>query len=232
MSAIRLSVNDAALAGRTGAGVRVAIVDSGAAAGHPHVGSVAGGIRIGRNGEEDDDWGDRIGHGTAVAAAIREKAPEAELFAIRVFEQELATTADALSLAIRRAAELGGRLINLSLGTVNPAHTDHLSRAVHYAAERGALVVSALELDGTPWLPGSLAGVMGVRLDWDCPRDEVHLAQDSIGCVVAVASGYPRPIPGVDPERNLKGISFAVANVTGLLARVMTPLSGPGSTTD
>ena len=31
------------------------------------------------------------------------------------------------------------------------------------------------------------------------------------------ASGYPRPIPGVPPERNLKGLSFAVANATGLL---------------
>jgi hypothetical protein len=33
------------------------------------------------------------------------------------------------------------------------------------------------------------------------------------------ASGYPRPIPGVPPERNLSGISFAVANVTDWLAR-------------
>jgi hypothetical protein len=32
------------------------------------------------------------------------------------------------------------------------------------------------------------------------------------------ASGFPRPIPGVPPERNLKGLSFAVANATGLLA--------------
>ena len=32
------------------------------------------------------------------------------------------------------------------------------------------------------------------------------------------ASGYPRPIPGVPREKNLKGISFAVANVTGTLA--------------
>ena len=35
--------------------------------------------------------------------------------------------------------------------------------------------------------------------------------------LIARASGYPRPIPGVAPERNLKGISFAVANTTGLL---------------
>lgn len=212
---------DPALAARTGRGVRIAVVDSGIASGHPHVGIVTGGLRIGRNGEEDNDWGDRIGHGTAVAAAIREKAPEAELLAIRVFERELSTTADALALGIRRAAEHGAQLINLSLGTVNPAHGEHLTRAVHYAAELGALVVSALELDGTSWLPGSLDGVMGVRLDWDCPRDEICLRQDPNGRLVAIAAGYPRPIPGLSPERNLKGISFAVANVTGVLGRGM-----------
>ena len=32
------------------------------------------------------------------------------------------------------------------------------------------------------------------------------------------ASGFPRPIPGVPPERNLRGQSFAVANATGLMA--------------
>jgi hypothetical protein len=35
------------------------------------------------------------------------------------------------------------------------------------------------------------------------------------------ASPFPRPIPGVPPERNLAGVSFAVANVTGFLARVL-----------
>lgn len=222
MSGVRLSADDSALASLTGHGVRVAVVDSGIAAGHPHVGAVVGGLRIGRNGEEDEDWADRIGHGTAVAAAIREKAPDVELFAIRVFERELATNADALALAIRRAAEQGAQLINLSLGTANAGHAEHLAKAVHYAAEHGALVVSALELDGVVWLPGSLDGVMGVRLDWDCPRGEIILEQRPGGGVVARASGYPRPIPGVPPERNLKGISFAVANVTGVLARVMT----------
>ena len=34
------------------------------------------------------------------------------------------------------------------------------------------------------------------------------------------AAPYPRPIPGVPVEGNLNGISFAVANVTGMLARV------------
>ena len=41
---------------------------------------------------------------------------------------------------------------------------------------------------------------------------------DPDGEVRVKASGFPRPIPGVPPERNLKGLSFAVANATGLLA--------------
>jgi hypothetical protein len=36
---------------------------------------------------------------------------------------------------------------------------------------------------------------------------------------VFYASGYPRPVPGLPQERNLNGISFAVANMTGFVAR-------------
>ncbi len=42
------------------------------------------------------------------------------------------------------------------------------------------------------------------------------------------ASPYPRPVPGVPPDRNLKGISFAVANMTGFVARVLE--SAPAAT--
>jgi len=38
---------------------------------------------------------------------------------------------------------------------------------------------------------------------------------------VVRASGYPRPIPGVPNSRNLNGISFAVANTTGVLAALL-----------
>ena len=35
------------------------------------------------------------------------------------------------------------------------------------------------------------------------------------------AAPLPRPIPGVPAEANLTGVSFAVANATGLIARVL-----------
>ena len=203
----------------TGRGVRVAVIDSGIHAANPHINTRVTGINL--TGEaEDDDVVDRLGHGTAVSAAILEKAPDAELFAIRVFDRTLATSAGVLARAITRAAERECRLINLSLGTLNPGRAETLEDAVQQAAARGAIVISAQELNGIQWFPGSLEGVIGVVLDPDCPRHALRLGLLA-GKPVFHASGFPRPIPGVPPERNLQGISFAVANVTGMIARLL-----------
>jgi hypothetical protein len=72
-------------------------------------------------------------------------------------------------------------------------------------------------MNGQLALPGSLAGVIGVALDEHCPRTH-YLPQEKDGRSFYAASGYPRDIPGVPPQHNLQGISFAVANVTGFLA--------------
>jgi hypothetical protein len=56
-----------------------------------------------------------------------------------------------------------------------------------------------------------------VTLDWSLDRNEIRSTVE-VGRMSYRASGYPRPIPGVPVERNLKGLSFAVANVTGVLA--------------
>lgn len=206
---------------RTGRGVRIAIVDSGVHADHPHVGGVSGGIAIGPAGELSEDYVDRLGHGTAVAAAIREKAPECELLAVRVFDRTLMTTGQALVAAIEWSALQGVQLINLSLGTSNQEHAAALADAVAKAAANGAIVVSAAPQEGAAWLPGGLPGVVAVDVDWDCPRDECRVVSADARGIRFTASGYPRPIPGVPPERNFSGLSFAVANATGLLAMVL-----------
>lgn len=216
----RYTLDSPPFAARTGNGVVVAVVDSGVTSGHPHVGVVSRGVLLRPDDTEAPDFGDRIGHGTAVAAAIIEKAPAVALVAVRVFERELATTATVLARGIIWAAEQGARVINLSLGTPNSARREVLLRAVERASSLGAIVVSALDVDGVPYWPGSLPGVVGVRLDWDVPRDAV-LVDSSDGAQLWRACGFPRPIPGVAPKRNLNGISFAVANVSGFVARLL-----------
>ena len=210
----------------SGRAVRIAVVDSGVYAGHPHVQGVAGGVSL-VAGASEEDYLDRNGHGTAVAAAIREKAPAAELIAVKVFDRELATTAAHLARAIEWAAAHGVDLINLSVGTTNPAHAEVLGQALAVAHKAGAAVVAAATQGGLPSLPGSLQPVIAVEVDWECARDEVVVDGAAAAVIRLRASGYPRPIPGVPPERNLKGVSFAVANATGAIAKLLAnfPLS-------
>ncbi len=194
--------------------MRVAIVDSGVHAAHPHVNGVAGGIGIGY-----EDYLDRLGHGTCVTAVIREKAPDAELYAVKIFDRRLAASIDKLVAGLRWAIEQKMDLVNLSLGTTNQSHTAILTEVVAEAMAAGTRIVAAYEDAGTRWLPGSLPGVVPVLLDFTVDRDTIEPCLLESGQTAYRASGYPRPMPGVPVEQNLKGISFAVANVTGILAR-------------
>jgi len=183
--------------------MKIAIIDSGIFEGHHHVGKVAGAVHITATGFGDDPI-DRLGHGTAVAAAIREKAPDADLYAVKVFGGRLAANMDVILRALAWCRDHGMDLINLSLGTTNEDHRPLFLDAL----DDVGTVVSAAHM-----LPGILPGVIGVAVDETCPRDRFRYRDG-----IFSASPYPRPIEGVPPARNLQGVSFAVANMTGLIA--------------
>ena len=203
--------------GRTGRGVGVAVIDSGVNPWHPHVRGVAGGVGIDVRGREVEESVDALGHGTAVAAAIRECAPDAEIHAVRVFEERLSTTGAALAAALRWCGARGLQVVNLSLGTVNPEHRDALAAA---AATVHGFIVSVAPDAENEWLPGGLPGVVGVVPDPTLPRGTVRW-EEGASASVAFASPVPRPLPGIPPEHNLRGPSFAVAYVSAWLARML-----------
>jgi subtilisin family serine protease len=166
--------------------LKIAIVDSGINAEHPHVGGIAGGVSL-----VSDDYVDHVGHGTAVAGAIREKAPDAELYAVKIFDRRLSTKFHVLQRALEWCDENRMDVINLSVGTTKPL------------PEIAPIVVS-------------VSGFIAVQPDPACPRDAYFYREGTF-----YASPHPRPIPGVPVERNLQGASFAVANMTGFVARAL-----------
>ena len=131
---------------------RVAIVDSGIFAEHPSVGAIAGGIAI-----AGEDLTDHLGHGTAVAATIRAAAPDAGLFIVKIFDRSLACPAGELLRGLDWCIANRMDLVNLSLGTSNPAHAEALRAVVERAAAAGVRIVAPV---GS--LPGDLEGVIGV----------------------------------------------------------------------
>lgn len=168
----------------TGAGVRVAVIDSGVDADHPQL---RGRVATGRDFLHGDASGrqDCVGHGTAVAsliaarpadgAGLRGLAPGATIVPIRVSEQtdteqrggEEPVSPAKFAAAIDWAVNDGGAdVINMSL--VMTAEDDRVRAAVARAVAAGVVVVAAAGNHGKPDeanprpYPASYPDVIGV----------------------------------------------------------------------
>lgn len=211
---------DPDLGAATGAGVRVALIDSGVNAQHSHVGFLAGGIAFSLTAEgavqESGEYADRLGHGTALAGILRAKAPQVELYAVKIFTDRLAASITVLEAALLWAVQQRMQIINLSLGTANPDHRDRLLAVVAQANAAGALLVASSPPERTEVLPAALPGVIGVAGDDRCAWGEhLYLPETPIPFR---AHPCPRPLPGPAQARNFRGHSFASAHLSALLA--------------
>jgi len=192
--------------------VRIGIADSGINPRHRQIETVASGVGVHVSSDEglrvDDDWLDRLGHGTAVAATIHGHAPDAVLYPIRIFRRRLEAHADALVYAIDWAIAHELDVLNLSLGCNQGERKAELARA----SENAPLILVA----PTASLPGFLDNVIPVRDDPGLEEDEVRFQEGEF-----VASSWPRPLGELPRERNFHGVSFAVAHVSGRIASAL-----------
>lgn len=150
-----------------GAGVTIAIVDTGIDTTRPDlIGTVTGtpvNLTRGPTTDVSDD-----SHGTAVAGLIAGRgrslmaglAPQASLIDIKVTSQPDEATAREIAEGITRAAEAGAKIINVSLGTRDDDKA--LQQAVAFAEEQGCLIVASAGDTGTPQYPAGDPGVVSV----------------------------------------------------------------------
>lgn len=216
----------------TGAGVRVALIDSGVNAQHSHVGFVTGGIAfsVAEDGtvQESQDYADRLGHGTALAGVLRAKASQVELYAVKIFNDRLAVSLTVLETALQWAITQNMHIINLSLGTNNPDHRERLTAMVTQANAAGTLIVASSPPGQADVFPAALPGVIGVAGDDRCSwGDHLYVADDPIPFR---AHPCPRPLPGPAQARNFRGHSFASVHISALLALLVE--KQPGLTAD
>jgi subtilisin len=216
----RSEFNPESLNTRTGAGVRIALIDSGINPAHSHVGPIAGGVAFsaGADGEviHTSEFRDIQGHGTALAGILKFKAPEAELFAMKVFTDRLVTSIEILEAALRWAIGQKMHVINLSLGTANPEHRARMARIAARAKRAGTLIAASSPPEMSDMLPAALDGVFGVAASDRCSWSEYLYIAD--GPIHFRAHPSPRPLPGLDQSRNYRGHSFASAHLSALLA--------------
>jgi len=195
----------------------------------------------------DDDPDDGWGHGTevaSVAAAITDNAEgiagvcwNCRLMAVRVINSGGGAAQSRVSDGIVWAADAGSKIINLSLGYYNEDAGRTLLTAVGYAADTGAMMITAGGNDNVPALgyPSEHAETMttGATNDEDW-RDYPMCGNPTLG------SNYHPFLDFVAPGENIFtarmgggygpncGTSFAAPLVAGVLGvmRSMNPSLG------
>ncbi len=136
-----------------GAGMKVAVIDTGIDLNHPMFqGRLAPNTQWrdfvdGDNIPQEVSGGSAYGHGTAVAGLILQVAPRATILPIRVLNPngiaDVATVAQAINWAVQQNA----RIINLSLGT--NVDVAALKAAIDYATSMAIYVVASAGNEGS-----------------------------------------------------------------------------------
>jgi subtilisin len=137
---------DAPLSGNVGAGIKVAIIDTGIDLDHPDLAdNVNSGVNYVGTGAPDDD----NGHGTHVAGTVAAVdnsigvigvAPGAALYPVKVLDRRGSGSWSAVAAGITWAADNGMQIANMSLGG---GASSTVENACTYAADAGVLLVAA-----------------------------------------------------------------------------------------
>ena len=122
----------------TGKGVSIAVIDSGVNRADPRLDGVdLQGWRVRLRATNhvviDDYFHDKVGHGTDMAAAIVEEAPDASIVSIRIMDDEFKASADLMSLmgcdVDATASFAVEELMQMLVGSndeLSPAELEHL----------------------------------------------------------------------------------------------------------
>ena len=218
-----------AFGGATGAGVKVAVVDSGVESGHPLVGQVQGGVVVEPDGDgvrlREGAHDDLFGHGTACAGVVRRLAPQCELYSVRVLGSRLSGRGSVFAAGLRWAVDNGMDVVNVSMSTRRAEQYATFHRLADRAYFGSTVLVCAINNVPAPSYPSEFASVISVAC---APGD----GQWSLSCNPAPPVEFGAP--GVDVElawrggttTRASGNSFAAPRVAGLVALLLSKHPG------
>ncbi len=158
---------------------------------------------------------DPLGHGTAVAELIVERARGVPLFSAQVFDRRGLTSAAVVAAGLDWLVGQGVRIVNMSLGLTEDRVV--LAEACARARAAGVLLVASVPAIGPLVFPAAYPGVVRVTGDARCQGEQIARLDGTRADFGA--NPWPDGNPGGRPR--IAGASVAAARVSGSLARLL-----------
>ena len=225
--------------GSTGAGVKVAVIDSGIDADHPAIGGRVEYVSVKeRDGEivfDEEPHGDDFGHGTACAGIIRSLAPDCDLYSVKVLGPSLRGRGTVFTASIRWALDNGVDVCNLSLGTTKRDLFATLHELVDEAYFRNVVLVAAANNMPMPSYPSLYSSLVSVAshgrespetyyynprppVEFGARGIDVRVAWQNHGWITATGNSYAAPhISGLVTKLLAKHPGLTVFQVKAIL---------------
>lgn len=215
---------DWAWGGSTGAGVDVAILDSGIDASHPAVRGVQRylAIREGPDGliYDDNPHDDAFGHGTACAGIVRSLSPDCAITSVKILGHDLTGRGAIFIAGLRWAIASGAHVCNLSLSSSHAEYFGQLHELADTAYFGHLPLVCAANNLPLPSYPALFGVVLSVAASDE--RDPLRLAYNPAPPVEFGAPGIDVDVAWLEGRTvKVTGNSFAAPHVTGLVARLL-----------
>jgi subtilisin family serine protease len=211
-----------------GSGVKVAIIDSGIDVTHPALAglTLADEVTVSCDGVnlriEEGAGGDVYGHGTAVAALLRDVAPGAQVGSFRALDSSNHARSFVIAECVNQAINRGYQVINCSFGCRGlPRYVMDYKEWVDRAYLEGVQIVAACSnLDpGIREWPAYFPSVISVR-GIDCGVDELYHSPRRL--VSFLARGERVEVPWLQGATKIEtGSSYAAPLVSGRIARLL-----------
>ena len=212
--------------GRTGRGVRVAIVDSGIDAEHPAlkdkiVDAVEAYKESGRILFRPSSSGDAAGHGTACAGIVTKIAPDVSLYSIKVLGPNASGSGEMFLAGLDYAIKQRMQVVNLSLGTTKPQLFAPLHDLLDRAYHAGCIVVAAANNLPQPSFPSVFSSSL-VSVSKQEASDPFNFSYRYGEVIELLAPGVQvyTTWPG-GGYRQLTGNSFACPHIVGIIALIL-----------
>lgn len=169
-----------------------------------------------------DDCQDEVGHGTAITDIIVNACNDVQIVPVKVIGINYYTEEDVLIEALKYVLDnIECQIVNMSLGLNVCSRCDELQGIVDRLKERGTIVISAFNNDGSMSYPAMLKNVIGVDSTYEANSVNYYEFIENSEVNIRGVGGNQRVLWLSGQHKVVRGSSFATAHITAIVAKLL-----------